>query len=59
MLNVRRPPLFIEVGMLKKNKQKTYGVKKKRDLDKRKLIFQIKTSFSILIILFYSKFRLR
>ena len=30
VLNVGRPPLFIEVGMLKKNKQKTYGVKKKK-----------------------------
>ena len=47
------PPLFIEVGMHKKNKQKMYGgkslkkkrEKKKGDLDKRKLIFQIKTSF--------------
>ena len=61
MLNVGRPPLFIEVGMIKKNKQKMYGGKsyKKGDLDKSKLIFQIRISFSILIVSFYSKFGLR
>ena len=33
-------------------------LKKKGDLDKSKLIFQIRTSFSILIISYYSKFGL-
>ena len=59
VLNFERHPLFIEVGMLKKISKKRMGkILKKRDLDKSKLIFQIITSFSILIIYFYSKFKL-
>ena len=46
MLNYEMPPLFIDVGMLKKISKKCMGkILKKRDLDKSKLIFQIRTSF--------------
>ena len=62
VLNVGRPPLFIEVGKLKKISKKRMGENPKKGkgyLDKSKLIFQIRTSFSILIISFYSKFWIR
>ena len=49
MLNYEMAPLFIEVGMLKKIIKKRMGKnpkkKKKKDLDKSKLIFQIRNSF--------------
>ena len=46
MLNYEMTPLFIEVGMLKKISKKRMGkIQKKRDLDKSKLIFQIRNSF--------------
>ena len=45
-LNNEKHPLFIELGMLKKISKKRMGEnpKKKRDLDKSKLIFQIRNS---------------
>ena len=43
------------MGKIYKKKKKKKR-KKKRDLEKSKLIFQIRTSFRILIISFYSKF---
>ena len=43
MLNYEMPPLFIEIGILKKIREKRMGEnpkKKKRDLVKSKLIFR-------------------